>query len=265
MLLQRLFLLAAVGALVAGCDSGPGPVDLDGRSPVVDDLTFTPTTVSSGGTDDVVQADLTVQVDASDADGDLETVFIIVQSPVPGADPVGTARIDAPGDGRYSAELTLALPRGLAGTFPVVAFAADEEGRQSNRAVGTLIVDGGAEPPVITEVDLPATVQRPAQGEPPVTITITATVEDPDGLGNVLRVETVVNGSATLLLCDDGGSGTCNPGFGSSGDAVAGDGVFTLTIQIESSNALGVNEFVFTAFDRAGLESESVTRTITVE
>ena len=264
MLLRRLFLLAVAGAVFAGCDSGPGVVDPDGRSPVVADLTFSPTMVSSGGTNEIVEAALTVQVDASDPDGDLEAVFFIVQSPVPGENPVGTAELEASGDGRYSADLTLELPRGLAGTFPVVAFAADAEGRMSNRAVGTLVVEGGAEPPVITDIGLPETVQRPAQGEPPVTITITATVEDPDGLGNVLRVETVVNG-AMLLLCDDGGSGTCNPGFGSSGDAEAGDGVFTLTIQIESSNVVGDYDFVFTAFDRAGLESDPVIRTLRVE
>lgn len=264
MSLKRFFLLVAAGALVAGCDSGPGPVDLDGRSPVVGDLSFTPIKVFSSGTDETVEEPLTVLVDATDPDGDLETVFFIVQSPVPGAAPVGTAEVDAPGDGRYSADLTLLLPRGLAGTFPVVAFAADAEGRISNRAVGTLIVESGSEPPVITEVELPATVTRPAQGEPPVQVMIEVTVEDPDGLGNILRVETVVN-DFVFLLCDDGGIGTCNTGFGSSGDETEGDGVFTLTIQIDSSNALGVNEFVFTAFDRAGLESDPVTRTITVE
>lgn len=265
MQIRRLFLLATAGALIAGCDSGPGPVDLDGRSPVVSDLGFSPATVFSAGTDETVEASLTVQVDASDADGDLDTVFFIVQSPVPGADPVGTADVEAAGNGRYSADMTLLLPRGLAGTFPVLAFASDTEGRMSNRAIGTLVVEGGSEPPVITAADVPATVTRPAQGEPPVQFTVTATVEDPDGLGNILRVETVVNGSAELLLCDDGGTGTCNPGFGTSGDLTAGDGVFSLTLQIESSNALGDNEFVFTAFDRAGLESEPVTRTLTVE
>jgi len=265
MFLKRIFFLVAAGALAVGCDSGPGPVDLDGRSPVVSDLSFTPIKVFSAGTGETVEEQLIVQVDATDSDGDLETVFFIVQSPVPGGDPVGTAEVAASGDGRYSADMTLQLPRGLAGTFPVVAFAADAEGRISNRAVGTLIVESGSEPPVITNVDLPATVTRPAQGEPPVQVTIEATVADPDGLGNILRVETVVNGTAQLLLCDDGGNGTCNAGFGSSGDRAEGDGVFTLTLQIESSNAVGANEFVFTAFDRAGLESDPVTRTITIE
>lgn len=265
MILRRLFLLATAGALIAGCDSGPGPVDLDGHSPVVDDLSFNPTKVFSAGMGETIEVELTVVVDASDADGDLETVFFIVQSPVPGADPVGTAELDVTGDGRYSVDMTLLLPRGLEGTFPVLAFASDREGRMSNRAVSTLIVEGGSEPPVITDVDLPATVTRPAQGEPPVQFTVTATVEDPDGLGNILRVETVVNGATELLLCDDGGTGTCNSGFGPSGDLVAGDGVYSLTLQIESSNAIGDNEFVFTAFDRAGLESEPVTRILTVE
>lgn len=264
MILRRLFVLAAAGVLIAGCDSGPGPVDLNGHSPVVDDLSFNPAKVFSAGLEETIEADLTVVVDVSDADGDLHTVFFIVQSPVPGADPVGTAELEAAGDGRYSADMTLQLPRGLAGTFPVVAFASDSAGRMSNRAVGTLVVEGGSEPPVITDADVPATITRPAQGEPPVEFTVTATVDDPDGLGNILRVETVVNG-ATLLLCDDGGTGTCNPGFGPSGDVAAGDGVFSLTLQFESTNELGAYEFVFTAFDRAGLESEPVTRTLTVE
>jgi hypothetical protein len=254
-----------IGVLAAGCDSGPGPADFSGRNPVVQELAFTPDTVFSDGPGETVQVSLSVEVDASDADGDLDRVYFIVQSPVPGADAAGRAEIDAPDDGRFSADMTLTLPRGAAGTFPVVAFASDAGGHMSNRAIGTLVVQSGSEPPVITEVDLQERVTRPAPGESPIPITITARVQDPDGLGNVLRVEAIVGGSTTLLLCDDGGTGTCNPGFGSSGDATAGDGTFTVTIQIESSNTAGDYQFVFTAYDRSGLASEAVTRIITVE
>ena len=68
-----------------------------------------------------------------------------------------------------------------------------------------------------------------------------------------------------LQLCDDGGDGVCNPGFGSSGDETAGDGRFTITLQLDSSNAAGETTFEFRAIDRAGLVSETVTRTIIVE
>ena len=74
-----------------------------------------------------------------------------------------------------------------------------------------------------------------------------------------------VNGTSTLQLCDDGGGATCNALFPNSGDVTAGDGLFTLTIELESSNTPGDNIFVFKAIDRAGLESETVTRIIVVE
>jgi hypothetical protein len=46
---------------------------------------------------------------------------------------------------------------------------------------------------------------------------------------------------------------------------VAGDGRFTLTVQVESANAPGENTFAFQAFDRSNLESEVVLKSITVQ
>jgi hypothetical protein len=80
------------------------------------------------------------------------------------------------------------------------------------------------------------------------------------------RVDVLVNGGVTLRLCDDGGQSGCNPGFSAgSGDAVAGDGYFTLTLIVESTNSAGVNTFVFEAVDRDGLRSEPLSRSIVLE
>ena len=96
-------------------------------------------------------------------------------------------------------------------------------------------------------------------------IPIVVTVEDPDGIANVSRVEMLVNGSGPLFLCDDGGNGVCNAGFPPSGDEVAGDGRFTITIQLDASNSPGDNLFEFTAVDRGGLESATEQRTVEVQ
>ena len=57
-------------------------------------------------------------------------------------------------------------------------------------------------------------------------------------------------------LVDDGLNG---------GDDVAGDGRYTITVQVASDNAPGPRVFAFQATDRAGLESNVVEKTITIE
>ena len=91
---------------------------------------------------------------------------------------------------------------------------------------------------------------------------IVATVSDPDGLANIARVEVRVNGGSPFLLCDDGGQGACNGS--ASGDDESGDGLYTVTFGFGSGNT-GTFSMEFVAVDRAGLESNRVTRTLIIE
>ena len=133
----------------------------------------------------------------------------------------------------------------------------------SNRIFGSFEVLAGNEPPSIVSVDMPDRIARPAAGQPAVQIPIVVQVTDPDGLKNIQKVEMQVNGGSVLFLCDDGGSGSCNGG--SSGDQSAGDGAYTVTIQLESTNTPGDYLFQFVVEDRAGWRSERINRTLTVE
>lgn len=266
----RAIVRGVAGALLllfAGCDAAPGPTNLNERPPVVSNLAVEPGVLIPDGTAGA-EADLVADVQVSwsvaDPDGDVERVFVLVQSPNPGGEPVGTAELAAV-SGRMQATVQVSIPAGAVGMYPVTVVAADSRGAMSNRLVGRLDVEGSGAPPTILEVDAPERITRPAAGEPPVPITLVAHVTDPDGAANIARVQVVANGTATLLLCDDGGQGSCNVGFGSSGDETAGDGRYTLTIQLTSANAPGTNVFVFQARDRSGLDSETVERTIIVE
>ncbi len=256
---------------IAGCDTTPGPADLAGKAPVVSNLSFTPDnilvdTLPDGVVvDGIARFDVTVSVDANDADGDLDRVFIVVLSPIVTDVALSQTTIEAPGNGALQATITLAIPVSDVGLYAIKVTASDTAGRLSNQVIGQLEFDATGGPPVIEEIDIPDRITRPAPGEPGIQVPIVATVSDPDGLDNVLRVEVSVNGAVTLQLCDDGSSGVCNSGFGASGDSVSGDGKFTLTIQLDATNGAGVNTFVFTAIDRSGLQSSSETRTITVD
>lgn len=253
--------------MMAGCDTAPGPLDLTDRPPVVSELIVEPGVLIADGTGGAgadLEADVQISWSVSDADGDVDRVFVLVQSPDPGGEPVGTVELDGV-TGRMQATVRVAIPAGAVGMYPVTVVASDRRGTMSNRLVGRLDVEGSGSPPVILDVIAPERIVRPAAGEPPVPITLVAHVTDPDGAANIARVQMVADGTNTFLLCDDGGLGSCNAGFGSSGDETAGDGRYTLTIQVTSENQAGTYVFVFQARDRSGLDSESVERTIILE
>jgi|AP95_1055475.scaffolds.fasta_scaffold15048_3 hypothetical protein len=267
--LIRHFTLAVIcaGALSA-CDSAPGTQDLSRSAPVVQNIQVTPDFLALdliGDTAGVVATDVTVALDVSDADGDLSKVFIIIGSPIPGGEHVGEAEVAVLTNSRVEVTVSVSIPSGQAGLLAVTAFASDDDGRMSNRIFSSIEVTSGSEPPSIDQIDIPDRVTRPPQGQPPIAVPIVAHVSDPDGIGNVAFVEVLVNGISTLRLCDDGGQGTCNTGFGSSGDVAVGDGLFTLTIQVDALNVAGDNTFEFTAVDRSGLRSNTVIRTITLD
>ena len=99
-----------------------------------------------------------------------------------------------------------------------------------------------------------------------MSLAFVAVVSDPDGLANVQKVEfwNVNTPTQRLLLCDDGGGQPCGSSP-DSGDETAGDGRYTLTVFVASTNNPGVNTFAFQATDRAGLTSNVIEKEITVE
>lgn len=208
--------------------------------------------------------EVTVSVNLFDADLDLSKVFVVIQSPVIGAATAGEATLNLSNNGARSIKVPLEISEGASGVYQVVVFATDRGERISNRIFGSVTLTAGSEPPVITQIDIPSSVTRPGAGQPPLNVAMVVHVDDPDGRDNVARVEVLVNGAVTLNLCDDGSQGTCNAGFGVSGDVQASDGKYTLTIQLDSNNAAGQNVFEFVAIDRSGLRSTPVTKTIQV-
>lgn len=261
--------LLIVVLTVAGCDSAPGPDPMDASAPRIANIQVSPDVLALdqiGGEGDTVTAPITVSADVSDDDDDLATFFVVVRSALAGQLPLAQTELPIAGSGRMQAVLDLTVSRAESGRFTVSVFASDVQGNLSNVAYHVIDVSATSEPPSIVQVIMADRVTRPAAGEPPLNISLVVEAFDPDGLDNIAFVQVIVNGGTTLRLCDDGGQAICNAGFGaSSGDATAGDGLFTLTIQLDSNNAAGTNTFEFSVVDRSGLRSATEVRTIVVE
>ena len=248
--------------LWAGCDAEPGPEDPAGRPPVVSNLTFTPdqldirsldpAEVQNGAVD--IQVDVSVQV--VDTDSDLDRVVFVLRSPDQNQEAIAFHFLDLSSANQYGGSFPITFDTGLTGNYLVEVYAVDSNNLLSNRALGTLSILNDGQPPVIDEVIAPTTIQRPATGTQQEQLI--AVVSDPDGVSNVANVLfwNVNSPTATFSLFDDGDQG---------GDDVAGDGRFTVTIVISSTNATGTNTFAFQATDRSGLKSEIVRVDITVE
>lgn len=184
------------------------------------------------------------------ADDDVDRVSFVVQSPVSGQDPVGEGTLTTSGGSRYDGSASITVPAGDIGVYTVLVYAVDEEGLLSNQVRGMLRVHGVGEPPVIEAVDADPEVVKP-----PTTLTLVATVSDPDGLGNVARVEGATPNGNIFQMFDDGRS---------LGDEVADDGRYTARFDVAEATP-GTQTFTFVAIDKSGLESEVFSKDIVVE
>ncbi|MDX1546761.1 MAG: hypothetical protein R3247_07230 [Rhodothermales bacterium] len=264
-----------LAALVAACDTAPGPEPLDRRPPTLTDFAFAPQRVVFGLLPpeqidgDSVRIPLSLAVTASSPDVPIAEVRYVVQAPGGLAEPLATGTLRPTGQNRYEATRTVSLPAIEPTTYTVLVYAVDQAERLSGEARGQLTYVRQFEPgspPVIDAVEAPDTITRPAPGEPAIALSIVAVVSDADGLGTVEKVEfwNVNTPNQRIPLCDDGGGLPCGPAS-SSGDATAADGRYTQTVFLTSDNAAGTNTFAFQATDRSGLTSAVVEKTITVE
>lgn len=262
--LLRCWVLLLVGYTLSGCDTAPGPADAIERPPVVSSFSYAPkqlnlVDVAPGELDDGtidVAFTASVAVDTRGGAVSLDRVIFVLRPPTQNAAPVAFERMDSAGNDLYEINQTLTLDAGEVGNYLMSIYAVDINGQLSNQVLGTFQLINEGSPPVIDSLVVPDTIVRPTTGEKEELFI--AVVSDPDGLNNIAGVAfwNVTRPDLTFSLFDDGES---------SGDETAGDGRYTTTVVIGSSNAAGINRFAFQATDRAGLKSEVVVKEITIQ
>ena len=265
-----LFLIVTVGA----CDSVPGPSSVDQRPPQIEAFSLAPQRIvyalldeeAIDGDSVTVELNLTVTVQASDVP--VAQVTYAILSPDTTAAPIHTGVLPRSATNIYSGTVDVTLSALEVQTYPVVVYVADANNRLGGEARSSVIYVRSFEPgspPVIENLPIPATIQRPASGEPARSLSFVAEVSDADGLSDIEQVEfwNETSPGTKFVLCDDGGRRSCGSSA-ESGDLTAGDGLFTRRVFIASDNALGTNTFVFEAIDRAGLRSQQVHHTVEI-
>jgi len=162
----------------------------------------------------------------------------------------------------YNRQFSFILGRNDIGTYKVEAVASDQFNLSSNTEQTSLIVSRRNSIPQVTGADVPDTVTLAAGAT--VLITMTATVADSDGAGDITEVYFYSLNSTDpthkFALLDDGDT------YGLSGDALAGDGIYTITVGL--SDHPGVRKtyaFEFHAQDKAGAVSPPLTKYLTVK
>ncbi len=182
----------------------------------------------------------------------------------------GTGPDQKANDGIYTANIPLHLTTSAVGQYSIQIQASGDEGLSSNIiALPVSIISSNNRPPRISQMIAPDTVYVPT-GSTPNYIKVSIAVADSDGLASIASVTFTSyrpDGSriGTYPLLDDG-SAAAGPVFSgvTSGDAVAGDGRYTLSLPLTSKTNAYV-DFVFSAKDKSGAISNSLTKRIYIQ
>lgn len=179
-----------------------------------------------------------------------------------------------PGDGFFSGIARLHILKQDVGGYTIEFRASDDMGFESNTATKTLEVKNSANhAPRISSLVMQDTALVPPPNETTF-VRITLVVSDSEGLGDIVSVKLNSRkpsgaSAGQFFLYDDGGSVLYSQ-FGlpfASGDAVAGDGIFTITIPLAKAPdppdaPPTYRDFAFTATDRSGESSNMITKRI---
>lgn len=176
----------------------------------------------------------------------------------------GVAPDQTSADGIYTTSVRISVTGNTIGTFSVFIFARNAENEQSVLfSLPLTLFNSSNAIPVLSMLSAPDTVFVPSGGDVRL-IKVSISAADSQGLNDIvsvslrsLRPDSTVAG--LFPLYDDGGT-IVQPTFNiSSGDSLARDGRYTLTIPIFSSAQKNTfRDFVFTATDRSNAVSAPV-------
>jgi hypothetical protein len=280
--IQTIGLIGAKTALLSafcllGCEQEDGgTLDVTGTPPVLTNGYLSPDTVNIDTvtpSQSLYSITTAARVRATDADGDLTIVTvrilkrnssnILVEIPL---NDKGENGDSVASDEVFSGSLEFQIPRSDAGPYRIEFLANDANSDVSNLFGATFLATRTNSPPTLDTTSLvaPDSVTRPQSGSLLVFMSIAAA--DSDGLGDVRSVFFINLASQTQtpqFLLDDGG--VPQEGGVASGDILAGDGVFSIIIQVPSTVPLGVYPFSFRAVDTFGDSSAAFIHELTVE
>ncbi len=176
----------------------------------------------------------------------------------------GTLPDSTPGDGTFAGSISFATTRAQTGLYRLRIEARDINNLRSTRTECTLLITRNNSHPYLIAQSLvaPDTLTVPSSGTSFFFVSIAAA--DSDGLADINEV--YLQNLNTLNrdnLFDDGGATQSN-GI-SSGDVLAGDGIFSITLQLPSTVPPGIYPFALQAVDSYGDTSAGIAYSLTIQ
>jgi len=207
--------------------------------------------------DDRIVLTLDVQVGVEAASGEprlLCTVTLDGRAQV-----VGRELMSVRSDNVYGVRLELPMRRGDVGDYRVEVVHDGPSG-SGNMATAKFRVTYGLYPPVLHEVFAPDTLELQTQ---PIFFNIGVKVSDPSGLEDIKQVffnsflpDGRPSAGNPFFMKDDGHAG--------SGDEIAGDGIYSIRVQLPPDSQRGTYRFEFRALDYSNLSSNVLIHRIVV-
>jgi hypothetical protein len=265
--LSYLFLLCFAG----GCKiPDKGIVDTT-APPFISEATTSPslidvTHLASQPTDPV---DTTIAFSVS-VDGANASTFVTYAVLDPFDNLIVSGNLTNNNSGKFSTNTRFHILKEDVGTYNVQFQAVNDAESKSNILVQAIVVKNTDHAPFISNLVMPDTVIVPPVGDTTF-VKITVTVSDLDGLQDITSVSLISRRPDNSVvgvypMYDDGGLTVVNPFGLKSGDATAGDGIYTLIIPLLSSTTGNTyRNFSFSATDRSGESSNILTKNIFIQ
>jgi hypothetical protein len=163
------------------------------------------------------------------------------------------------GDGEYAADFSFRIPRIWVGLFSVRVIAENKNGLFSNELILGFNIKRFGKPPIVFNLNTPDTVSLPSSGSK--IIRMCMAVSDSNGLSDIKEVffRSLDSSDPTnkYYLFDNGNITTY-------GDSVAGDGIFSIKIELPYNMNPKPYRFEFQAKDFTELFSNKILHTVYV-
>jgi hypothetical protein len=170
----------------------------------------------------------------------------------------GKAPDSTAGDRVYTGTIKFSITQTQAGPFRIRFHVKDALGLESNAIDRRLLVSRDNRPPVLSNLVAPDSIKIPSPRDTLVLMTVKAT--DPDGQEDIREVYFRSLDSSDpnfrYLLLDNGNL--------NNGDAVEGDGIYSIVIILRDSATRKTYRFAFQATDAFGDTSATILHNLTV-
>lgn len=269
---KLIYSLLLVGIISSCARENTGVVDVNfSNPPIVKSVKVEPSEINldtisvwvDKNPDDTLNISLKLMATVLDKDGqnDIAETLYEIMNPLKSTvlNKGGFAKLDSV---TFYAEPSFKVKRRESGNYYVKVFSIDKSGFSGNEVYVNLNLYRGNHPPMLSELNAPDTVYIQPQT---VLIKITIKAFDPDGNDDIKTVQFNVfkpDGSPSsgnpFKMYDDGNTG------GISGDDKAGDGIYSIIIQLPPSTQKGTYKFEFQAIDKSNAQSNVITHLMVV-